>query len=484
MSEKKFITTPIYYVNDIPHIGHAYTTIAADVLSRYYRAQGKEVFFLTGTDEHGAKIAEAAEKSAKTPKEFVDSLVPKFKNAWQKIDISYDQFFRTTDPEHEKVVKEFVKRLIDANCIVKKQYEGLYCTGCERFYQPDEVVDGKCPDHNRELEIKKEENYFFKLSEFSDKLLNAIEKGEYQILPESRKNEVVGKIKQGLEDVSISRGEVSWGITYPGDDKQTIYVWVDALINYWSATIIYKNQKSKVKSQNDGEERHPEWPADLHLMAKDILWFHAIIWPAMLLAVGEKLPKKIFAHGFFTIDGKKMSKSLGNVLDPVALADKYGADALRYCLLREFPFGEDGDISEEKIALRYQSDLANGLGNLLNRTLNMIDRYQIPNDKFLISNEMSKFKSKNLEGLKFDQDLQDMWEGIARQNELIDKKKPWQLAKENKIDELEEVLSIVFRFLTSLIPRLFPYMPKTAVEMKKQLETLTPEPLFQRINNE
>ncbi len=483
MSEKKYITTPIYYINDVPHIGHAYTTVAADVLARYYRSQGDDVFFLTGTDEHGAKIAEAAAKASKEPKQFVDDLVPKFKNAWEKLNIRYDEFFRTTDPRHEEVVQEFVKKLADNGYVAKKKYEGLYCVGCERFYAPDELVDGKCPDHNREPELKSEENYFFLLSKFADKLLGAIEKGEYEILPESRKNEVIGKIKKGLEDVSISRGEVKWGIPYPGDDKQTIYVWVDALINYWSATIIYKDQRSKIKDQNDGRIHFPEWPADLHLMAKDILWFHAIIWPAMLMAIGEQPPKKIFAHGFFTIGGRKMSKSLGNVLDPVALAEKYGADALRYCLLREFPFGEDGDISEEKIAGRYQSDLANGLGNLLNRTISMMGKYNVKIQKSKIKDQNVNENSQNIENLKFDQDLQAIWAGIAKQNEFIDKNKPWELAKAGKNDELTSVLTAVFLFLCSLVSRLSPYVPETADKMRKQLETLDPEPLFPRIDS-
>ncbi len=518
----KYITTPIYYVNDIPHIGHAYTTIAADVLARYWRTQNDEVFFLTGSDEHGAKIAEAACKAGKEPKEFVDELAPKFQQAWQKLNISNDQFFRTTNPEHAKVVQEFVKRLSDAGYVEKKQYEGLYCTGCERFYQPDEAVDGKCPDHDRLLEKKSEENYFFLLSKFGERLLEIIEKGEMVIAPESRKNEVVGKIKTGLEDVSISRGEVSWGIPYPGDEKQTIYVWVDALINYYSAVVINQDKSEKLKVKSDGKNHlsedssntesykpqrgpsipgltansTPTWPADLHLMAKDILWFHAVIWPAMLMAIGEKPPRKVYAHGFFTIGGRKMSKSLGNTLDPVALAEKYGSDTVRYCLLREFPFGEDGDISEEKIAARYQSDLANGLGNLLNRTLSMIKKYHLDSTIRAIKIEDVGFKIEYNEATKsaedlfevyinelnFNEYLSDIWHMLIKpSNELIDREKPWELFKNNETEKLEKLISRCYKTLVQVNNLISPFVPETAEKMKKQLETLEPEPLFPRL---
>lgn len=476
---KYYITTPIYYINDVPHIGHAYTTVAADVLARYHRAKGEEVFFLTGTDEHGAKIAEAAKKAGKEPKEFVDGLVPVFKNAWKKLNISYSEYFRTTDPEHEKIVQEFVGKLADKGLIEKREYEGLYCVGCEKYLRPDELIDGKCPDHGTEPVKQSEENYFFKLSQFGDRILEKINLLELEIGPDSRKNEVIGKINQGLEDISISRSGVEWGIKFPGDESQTIYVWVDALLNYYTATKIFKKEEF--------------WPADLHLMAKDILWFHAIIWPAMLMALDLPLPKKVFAHGFFTVGNKKMSKSLGNVLDPIALVDKYSADAVRYAVLREFPFGEDGDISEEKIANRYEKDLANGLGNLLNRTLNMINKYEIkPDRKMAYFDELEDVESEelpqaellldtHLPNLKFDQALSDIWKLIHEKNVFIDEKKPWELAKNGEKVELERVLNAVYWQMFEIAKLLIPFMPETSERIKLQLESLKPEVLFPRL---
>ena len=432
MNKKFYITTPIYYINDVPHVGHAYTTIAADVLSRYYQSKGEDVFFLTGVDEHGAKIAEAAKKAGLEPKAFADSLVPRFQEAWKNLNINYSEFFRTTNPIHEKIVQDLILELKDKGFVEKKKYSGLYCTACEKFLQPDELVDGCCPDHGTKPEEHSEENYFFLLSKFGDKLSRAIEAGDYEILPESRKNEVLGKIKNGLEDVSISREKVEWGIPFPSDENQTIYVWIDALINYWSATKIYQTNNEKLITNSNSETADNSslfavnldvWPPNIHLMAKDILWFHAIIWPAMLMALDLPLPKKVFAHGFFTVGGQKMSKTRGNVLDPNALVEKFGADAVRYALLREFPFGEDGDISEEKIAARYQSELSNGLGNLLQRTLSMINKYEIdlssrtcfgiPEEKRDSGSESGMTEnndkiSKLIEELKFDQALQEL----------------------------------------------------------------------------
>ena len=470
MPDKKiYITTPIYYVNDKPHIGHAYTTIAADVLSRYYRNAGKEVFFLTGVDEHGAKIAEAAKEAGKDPKEFVDELADKFEKTWKNLNISNDKFFRTTNPDHEKIVQEFIKKLDTAGYIEKRKYEGLYCVGCERYLMPDELVDGKCPDHKSVPAKQTEENYFFLLKKASEdhKLLEKIESGEIEVGPNSRKNEVLGKINQGLDDVSISRAAVEWGIPYPGDESQTVYVWIDALINYLSAATLF--------------DEPDIWPADLHLMAKDILWFHAIIWPAMLLAVGEKMPKKVFAHGFFTIDGQKMSKTIGNVIDPNEIVEKYGADALRYAVLREFPFGEDGDISVQKIADRYNQDLANGLGNLLNRTISMINKYNVKIQNSG-TNEANSTINKLIEDLKFDTALSEIWKVVKDGNKFIDDNKPWELAKNGKIEELTKVLNSAYSDLMIIAELISPFMPETAEKMKNQLETLKPEAIFPRLN--
>ena len=468
MSKKFYITTPIYYINDIPHIGHAYTTVAADVLSRYYKNKGQDVFFLTGVDEHGAKIAEAAKKSEMEPKEFADSLVPRFQEAWKNLNIEYSEFFRTTNPKHEEAVSEMVVELQNRGFVEKRKYSGLYCTACEKFLLPDELKDGCCPDHGTKPETHEEENYFFLLSKFGDKLLSAIEKGEYQILPESRKNEVLGKIKTGLEDVSISREKVEWGIPFPGNPTQTIYVWIDALINYYSAQKVFGLDNI--------------WPADLHLMAKDILWFHAIIWPAMLMALELRLPKKVFAHGFFTVGGEKMSKTRGNVLDPNKLVEKFGADAVRYALLREFPFGEDGDISEEKIAARYQSELGNGIGNLLQRTISMINKYEIKVESSSEKLASGEKIEKLIEELKFDQALQEISAEISRLNQYIEENKPWELAKTD-VNKLSEVLKSVHSSLSSLVSPLSPFIPETAQKMKNQLETLEPEALFPRIES-
>lgn len=473
MAKKFYITTPIYYINDVPHIGHAYTTIAADILSRHYRSKGEEVFFLTGVDEHGAKIAEAAKKADQEPKEFADSLVPRFQDAWKNLNIDYSEFFRTTNSDHKNIVQKLILDLKERGYIEKRKYEGLYCTACEKFLLPDDLVDEKCPDHGTEPEKHSEENYFFLLSKFADKLLKSLERGEYKILPESRKNEVVGKIKSGLDDVSISREKVEWGIPFPGDESQTIYVWIDALLNYYSAQKIYSQDNI--------------WPPDIHLMAKDILWFHAIIWPAMLMALEIPLPAKVFAHGFFTVDGQKMSKTRGNVLDPNKLVEKFGADAVRYTLLREFPFDEDGDISEKKIAARYQSELSNGLGNLVQRALTMINKYEveIPRSETCLpagtANSLVETRiSKLVEEMKFDQALQEIGSEIARLNQYIEESKPWELAKSDK-DQLVGVLAEVHQSLSSLVLPLSPFMPETAEKMRVQLEKLEPEALFPRI---
>jgi methionyl-tRNA synthetase len=474
---KYYLTTPIYYINDVPHIGHAYTSVAADVLARYRRKKGDEVFFLTGTDEHGAKIAEAAAKARKTPQEFVDDLEPKFKEAWKKLNISYNEFFRTTNPEHEKLVQEFVQKLVDKGFVEKRSYEGLYCIPCEKFLKETELVDGCCPDHKIPPVKQKEENYFFLLSKFAKPLLEKIQSGEFEIGPISRSNEIIGKIKQGLEDISISRQAVEWGVKFPGDESQTIYVWIDALLNYYTATKIFKKEDL--------------WPADLHLMAKDILWFHAVIWPAMLMAAELPLPKKVFAHGFFTINGEKMSKTRGNVIDPNKVVDKFGADAVRYALLREFPFGEDGDISEEKIENSYNK-LANNIGNLLHRTISMVVKYDLQavvssSSKESQDNESMAQKDKlnidsAIESLDFMAALKKIDSMAEDLNSLIAEKQPWVLAKEGKTKELSDVLEKSFSGLSAIAESLEPFMPETAEKMKKQLETLAPEPLFPRLD--
>jgi len=473
---KYYITTPIYYINDVPHIGHAYTSIAADVLARYHRAKGEEVFFLTGTDEHGAKIAEAALKAGKTPQEFADTLAPKFEALAKTLNISYDQFFRTTNPEHEKLVQAFVQKLVDNGFVEKRKYTGLYCVGCEKFLKESELVDGMCPDHKKAPVAQTEENYFFKLSSpaISSKLVSLISRNEFQIGPEARRNEILGKIKVGLEDVSISRQAVEWGVRFPGDETQTIYVWIDALLNYYTATEIYGKQSF--------------WPADLHLVGKDILWFHAVIWPALLLAADLPLPKKVFAHGFFTVNGAKMSKTVGNVINPNEIVDKYGVDAVRYYLLSAFPFGEDGDVSLEKMDLAYNK-LANDIGNLLQRVISMAVRYKvsgirnkgnneslIPNSKFLIPID------EELGNLDFAGALKKITDFAQAENKYIADNAPWTLARESKTEELTEVLKHSLEALWQIQTAIAPFMPETAEKIKEQLESLEAKPLFPRID--
>jgi len=485
---KRYITTPIYYINDVPHIGHAYTSIATDVLARYYRAHldKNRVFFMTGTDEHGAKIAEAAGRANKTPKKFCDELVPRFSKTWENINSSYDYFIRTTNKRHEKIVQDLLAKIYKKGDIYKKKYEGLYCVGCEKFLSKSDLVKGKCPDHKKTPVKMSEENYFFKLSKYKNKLIDLISKDKISILPETRKNEILSKLKMGLDDISISRKEVTWGIPIPWDSEQTIYVWIDALINYYSGPRI-ANLKSKKLTPDK------LFPADLHLMGKDILWFHAVIWPALCLSAGLKLPKIIFAHGFFTVDGEKMSKTVGNVIDPNEWVKKYGADAVRYYLLTAFPFGEDGDVSEEKLKEKYNNELANSLGNLVNRVVSMTKNYIgksliiQKNDRLGKIEEEKKLKmnikmvNNHIELLQFKEALEEIWKIVHLANEFVENEKPWVLAKKDK-KQLEYVLVNLTRAINGIVFALEPFLPDVASKIQSQLKTLKPEPLFPRID--
>jgi methionyl-tRNA synthetase len=418
MPKKFYITTPVYYVNDVPHIGHAYTSIAADTINRYYQQKigQKNTFFLTGTDEHGAKIAKAAGFKNLSPKEYCDQLVPRFKETWKKLNISYDYFIRTSNRKHEKIVQKILDKIHKKGDIYKKEYKGLYCVDCERMLQKSDLAGGKCPDHKKAPKIISEENYFFKLSKYAKKLKKLIEKNEIKILPEKRKNEIISKIKLGLQDISISRQEVTWGIPLSWDQDQTIYVWIDALLNYYSGPIL--------------SPKHDEgwFPADLHLMAKDILWFHAVIWPAICLSAGLKLPKSIFAHGFFKINGQKMSKTIGNVIDPNIWVEKYGVDAVRYYLLTAFPFGEDGDVSEEELVKKYHGNLANELGNLVNRVAVLIQKHLKKDSKIKshisqIAEEISlKLDLQKIDNLvinyKLNEAIEEIWKVVKKANEF------------------------------------------------------------------
>ena len=358
--EKFYVTTPIYYPNDIPHIGHAYTTVVADVLSRWNKFLGKDVWFLTGTDDHGKKIAEAAEKAGKKPKKFVDDLIPKFKDAWDKLNINYNRFIRTTDKDHEQNVKSMLQRAYDNGDIYLGEYEGLYCVGCEAYYTEKDLIDGCCPIHKKPVEKVKEKTYFFRLSKYQDKLLELYKKNPEFISPKKRRQEIINRVSEGLRDLSISRNSFNWGIPLPFDSKHVCYVWFDALFNYYSGV------KDKLKF----------WPADVHLIGKDILWFHTVYWPAFLLSVGEELPKKIFAHGWWTFNNQKISKSIGKVInidELISITGNY--DSVRYFLCRATPFGDDGDFSKSALINRHNGELVNKLGNLVSRVTGLIERY-------------------------------------------------------------------------------------------------------------
>jgi methionyl-tRNA synthetase len=482
--KKYYITTPIYYVNDKPHIGHAYTTIVADVMARFYRQKlGQEnVYFLTGTDEHGAKVAESAKKSGVEPQEFTDQISQEFKDAWQNLEIEHSQFIRTTDDKHKQIVTDILNKLKAADALYEDDYTGLYCVGCEKFVLESDLVDGKCPDHDQEPETVTEKNWFFKLQDFLPTIKEKITSGELVIYPESRKNEVLGLIeKQDLPDFSISRSakSVSWGIDLPWDKDQKAYVWVDALSNYITAL-----------DYPDGELFKKFWPADNQLLALDILKFHTVYWPAILLALGVELPKQLNIHGFFTLNGKKMSKTLGNVISPNELVEKYGAEATKYLMLSQFSFGSESDIKVEEFTTKYNADLVNGLGNLVNRVTNMVEQYldgTIQDKNFQELEFVIKTKRK-VEQLKFKEALFEIWKIIQESNSLVDETKPWELSKSDKTDDqekLKEVLQTLSLNLYNIATALQPFMPKKSQEI---LDILTADkiqkpstPLFERL---
>ncbi|MFA4872295.1 MAG: methionine--tRNA ligase [Patescibacteria group bacterium] len=448
---KFYITTPVYYVNDRPHVGHAYTTVAADVLARWQKQKGRDVFFEVGTDEHGAKISQAAQKAGQTPPDFGDEKAQAFKDTWKILNIDYSGFIRTTDKAHETAVQKALEILYQKGLIYKGEYEGLYCVGCEQYKNPDDLVDGKCPDHQKEPEKMKEESYFFRLSAFAQILEEKISSGEFKIEPAARKNEALSFIRSGLKDVSISRKNVAWGIPLPFDKEYTTYVWVDAFLNY--LTVLGWNPASE-----ESENFKNFWPPDLQLMAKDILRVHATIWPGLLLGLGLRLPQKFFVHGFFTIAGQKMSKTLGNVIWPEDLVQKFGADASRYLLLSSTPFGQDGDISWEKMIQKYNADLANGLGNLLSRVFNLIEN----NFDGKIKAEKSDFGvSDFMENLQLFEALQIIKAKVDWANKYIDETKIWELVKNDK-SKAEKILTELLGAIWSIGASLAPFMPETS----------------------
>jgi len=411
--KKFYITTPIYYINDIPHIGHTCTTIAADIIARLHRQMSEEVFFLTGTDEHGQKVAECAERESISPQDYCDKIAPRFSEAWKSLNISHDFFIRTTDPRHEKVVGELLQKFYDKGDVYKAKYEGWYCIGCEKFLTETDLVDGHCPLHPVEKTIKRsEENWFFKLSKYVPQIIKLIEnsKSNY-IFPDSKKSEVLAKLKAGINDISLSRENVSWGIPLPWDKNQTVYVWFDALINYYSATQFLEN-KSKF------------WPADLHILGKEILWFHTVIWQAMLMSAEIELPLKTYIHSFYMIDGQKMSKSLGNVISPQQLVDLFGVDGARYLIARSFPTDNDADVGIERFKEKYNADLANNLGNLVSRVCKLGEGLKLEDQKVVINDNY-----KNLiNNLKFDEAINWVFENyIDKSNNRLNEVTPWKL---------------------------------------------------------
>jgi methionyl-tRNA synthetase len=466
-----YITTPIYYVNDVPHIGHAYTTIAADVLARYWRLRGRDVFFLTGLDEHGQKVQQAAAKAGIDPQVHCDRLAPQFQNLWKRLNISNDAFIRTTDLPHKSVVQLYLQQLYDNQLIYKAYYTGWYCTFDERFWTEKDVIDGLCPDCKRPLEQLSEHNYFFKMGQYQDRLIEHIKQYPNFIRPESRRNEVLGFLTtQKLGDLSISRpkSRLSWGIELPFDSNYVTYVWFDALVNYVSALEYLPKEPALDQF----------WPPNVHLVGKDILTTHAVYWSTMLMALDMKLPETIFAHGWWTVNGEKMSKSRGNVVDPNKMIDEFGADAFRYFLLREVPFGYDGDFSCEAMIGRINSELADDLGNLLSRSLTMIERFAngvIPQSKItpILSENAGEVVARayaHLSRLEFGKALEAIWELVQSTNQYIDKTAPWKLAKRPEAKErLDEVLLHLAAVLKTLGVVLYPFMPSKGEEIFRQI---------------
>lgn len=451
---KFYVTTPIYYVNDKPHIGTAYTTVVADVLARWHRLKGEEVFFLTGTDEHGIKIYKAAMAKGKTPKEFVDAVVPEFVSAWKSLDISYDKFIRTSDKDHEERVKKFIMKLWDNGDIYKGVYTGLYCVPDETFVSESEAKDGKCPSCGRPLEMVSEEAYFFRLSKYKDRVIELIKKG--LVIPQEKANELLSRLQGDLKDLDVTRKSVKWGIEFPPDPSHTVYVWFDALLNYITAL-----------GWPEEDKFEKFWPADVHIVGKDIVWFHAVIWPAMLMAAGIEPPKAVLSHGWWTIDGRKMSKSLGNVVDPVELAKKYSADPVRYFMVREKTVWDDGNFSEKALKERINGELMADLSNLVARVVTLAEKTgnlrsgEVELEGFI---DFGRFSSL-MDSYNISSALEEILIGIRKVNKYFNDKKPWASTPESLSNTLYNALEAL-RMISILIS---PFMPSVSDEIDKQL---------------